>query len=193
LLKRDELVEMKKFVGLAFLLCVLLPACHSIQREGTKDSNPASQVRPLKRITQDGEGLAAASKPTNVVQGQIIYVPAYSHIYEGKGDQYLLSVTLSIRNTSLTTPILIRSIRYHDSVGKLVKEYAKGYSRLAPLASTEFFIPDQDTSGGAGANFIVEWVAEQTVTEPIVETVMISTSFQQGISFTAAGRVKPSN
>jgi len=62
--------------------------------------------------------------------------------------------------------------------------------RLAPLATTEFFVPEQDSSGGSGANFIVEWVAEKKqVNTPIIEAVMISTSGQQGISFVRSGQV----
>lgn len=51
------------------------------------------------------------------------------------------------------------------------------------------FIAANDTSGGAGANFIVEWVAEKTVYEPVVEAVMINTSSSQGISFVSPARV----
>jgi hypothetical protein len=124
-------------------------------------------------------------------KGQIVFVPAYSHIYFGdRQDQFALTVTLSIRNTSLTEAIRLRSVRYYNSDGKLVKEQTAGNLKLAPLATAEFFIPQQDTSGGSGANFIVEWVAAQTTaTAPIIEAVMISTSFQQGVSFTSSGWV----
>jgi len=51
------------------------------------------------------------------------------------------------------------------------------------MATAEFFVKEQDTSGGSGANFIVKWTAQQGVTKPVVEAVMISTAFHQGISF----------
>lgn len=42
------------------------------------------------------------------------------------------------------------------------------------MASTDFVVAEDDTSDGAGANFIVEWGASVEVTEPVVEAVMIS-------------------
>ena len=53
----------------------------------------------------------------------------------------------------------------------------------------EFFVKESDTSGGVSASFLVEWVAEQAVTAPVVESVMIGTASTQGISFTCPGRV----
>jgi hypothetical protein len=46
-----------------------------------------------------------------------------------------------------------------------------------------------DTKGGSGANFIVEWIAQTEISEPLVEAVMIGTDSQQGISFVGQGRV----
>ena len=46
-----------------------------------------------------------------------------------------------------------------------------------------------DSAGGSGANFIVEWVGEKQVSEPIVEAVMLSAESAQGISFISGGRV----
>jgi hypothetical protein len=34
---------------------------------------------------------------------------------------------------------------------------------LGSLASTDFVVERTDTSGGLGANFIVEWIAEKEV------------------------------
>ncbi|MDA0834293.1 MAG: DUF3124 domain-containing protein [Planctomycetota bacterium] len=123
------------------------------------------------------------------VQGQTVYVPAYSHVYHENGRPHLLTVTLSVRNTSLDRDIVISSVRYFDTKGKEVKSHLKKPMRLGPLSTTEFLIGRSDTSGGSGANFIVEWIANQPVTEPIIETVMIDTSGQQGISFARSGTV----
>ncbi|MBM9531452.1 DUF3124 domain-containing protein [Desulfoprunum benzoelyticum] len=46
-------------------------------------------------------------------------------------------------------------------------------------------IPQDDSSGGSGANFIVKWQAAAPANPPIVETVMIGTQSQFGISFTS--------
>ena len=57
------------------------------------------------------------------------------------------------------------------------------------MESLRYVIPESDKSGGSGANFIVEWKSDKYVNPPIVESVMIGTQTQQGISFTSRGRV----
>lgn len=132
----------------------------------------------------------APDKKLNVVTGQTIYVPAYSHIYTGnKAASFNLSVTLSIRNTDSKHSMVITSVRYFDSNGKVVWDQASQRLELGPLGSMEYFIKEKDTSGGVGANFIVNWVAEQNISQPIVETVMIGTQNTQGVSFISPGRV----
>ena len=122
--------------------------------------------------------------------GQTIYVPIYSHIYyENQKEVLYLSATLSIRNTDLSNPIIITSVRYYNTEGKLIKQYLERSVELGSLASTDFVVERTDTSGGLGANFIVEWVAEKEVSEPVVEAVMISAVSNQGISFVSTGRV----
>lgn len=132
-----------------------------------------------------------ALNPAKVVAGQTVYVPVYSHIYHDNNQEQVmnLSATLSIRNTDLANSIIITSVRYDDTDGQLVRQDIESPVELKPLASTNFFIASDDTSGGSGANFIVEWVAEETVYEPVIEAVMISTSFQQGLSFVSPGKV----
>ena len=55
------------------------------------------------------------------------------------------------------------------------------------MASAEFFVKESDTRGGVSASFLVEWVAEQSVSDPLVETVMIGTASTQGVSFAYRG------
>lgn len=121
---------------------------------------------------------------------QRVYVPAYSHIFTADDARpYNLAVTLSIRNTQDARPIVVTSVRYYDQDGRLVRHYVKRPLRLAPLASVDFFVKESDTSGGSSASFLVEWSAEQHVTEPVIEAVMIGTAGTQGISFVCPGRV----
>ncbi|MBE9171329.1 DUF3124 domain-containing protein [Pleurocapsales cyanobacterium LEGE 06147] len=137
----------------------------------------------LKVVTEDLEKI-------DIAVNQTIYVPIYSHIYYDGGRRILnLAATLSIRNTDLTEPIIITSVRYYDSGGKLVKQYLEQPIQLDALVSGEFFVARTDTSGGIGANFIVEWIAEREVSEPIVEAVMVGTELGQGISFISPGKV----
>ncbi|MBU0729871.1 MAG: DUF3124 domain-containing protein [Proteobacteria bacterium] len=122
--------------------------------------------------------------------GQSIYVPAYSHIYSGDRERpFFLTVTLSIRNIDPRHQINITIIDYYETQGRVLKKYIDKPAILKPLGSLRYVIPQSDKTGGSGANFIVEWEAEQLVNPPIVETVMIGTQSQQGISFTSRGRV----
>lgn len=185
------MVQRWKIAIVSLLFILLLTGCNTATSSSSfATSSPSSGVAPLVRIAQD-QGASITSNNIAVSRGQVVYVPAYSHIYHGdRQEEFLLAITLSVRNTSLTDAIVIRSVRYYDSGGKLVKQFTEGNLQLSPLATTGFFIPAEDPSGGSGANFIVEWVTDKkSMTEPIIEAVMISTRLQQGLSFTASGRV----
>lgn len=120
-------------------------------------------------------------------QGQTVYVPAYSHIYHQDGRPHPLTVTLSIRNTNRLSEIVVDSVVYHDSNGKKLRSYLDTPLRLKPLATTAFLVERKDMSGGVGASFIVKWSSGNSTTPPVIETVMIDTSGQQGLSFARAG------
>ncbi|MEE4314168.1 MAG: DUF3124 domain-containing protein [Desulfofustis sp.] len=136
-----------------------------------------------------GPLLAAGADPTSKTTGQTVYVPAYSHIYHGNKDApLLLSVTLSIRNVDQDNPITVSVVDYHETQGELLKQFIDTPLVLGPLGSERFIIPQNDRSGGSGANFIVVWQAESPVNPPIIETVMIGTQSQLGISFTSRGQ-----
>lgn len=122
--------------------------------------------------------------------GQTVYVPIYSHIYSGlKGNPFSLAATLSIRNTDLKHSITLVSIKFYDSDGKLVKEYLDKPSELKAMASTRYILPEGDTTGGSGANFLVKWKSQTKVNPPLIEGVMIGTRSGQGISFVSRGQV----
>jgi hypothetical protein len=127
---------------------------------------------------------------SRVVAGQTIYVPAYSSVFAtDQAHRFNLAVTLSIRNTDRTHPIVVTSASYHDEDGQVVRDYLTKPLRIAPMASAEFFVKESDTRGGVSASFLVEWVAEQSVSAPLVESVMVGTTGNQGVSFTCPGRV----
>lgn len=124
------------------------------------------------------------------VNGQVLYVPVYSHIFQRTRDhEFALTATLSIRNVSTTESITIRTVDYFNSEGELLRSYLEGPRTLGPLSSTYVVIAEEDRSGGVGANFIVRWNGGQPVTPPLVETIMISTVNTQGLSFTSRARV----
>jgi hypothetical protein len=133
---------------------------------------------------------ANADDTFGLTRGQVVYVPAYSHIYAGNNERpFLLAVTLSIRNIDPNRRITIVVVTYHASQGRQIKQYLDAPVTLNPLESLRFVVPEKDKSGGSGANFIVEWISEQPVNPPIIESINIGTQSGQGISFTSRGRV----
>jgi len=133
--------------------------------------------------------LLLATEPLPLTKGQTIYIPAYSHIYHGNRETpLLLSVTLSIRNIDLSRSFTVTEVNYHETEGPLVKKYLKEPITLGPLGSKRFIVAQKDETGGSGANFIVKWHSEQPINPPIIESVMIGTQSQLGISFTSRGQ-----
>ena len=133
--------------------------------------------------------LANAASEMVISKGQTVYVPVYSHIYSGDREHpFDLTATLSIRNTDPKQTITILTVDYYDSKGKLLKKYMEGPVNLNPLATTRYIIKESDKSGGSGANFMVKWKSDIKVNAPIIESIMIGTKTQQGISFISRGR-----
>lgn len=117
-----------------------------------------------------------------------VYVPIYSDIYsETKDVRFKLTATLSIRNTSLQDSIYIEDIDYYDSQGNKVRAYIDKNLLLGPMQSIEYVVEEDDTVGGTGANFLINWGANKQGLKPIFQGVMISTHGQQGVSFTTEG------
>lgn len=134
---------------------------------------------------------------SNEIEGQIpltythidsIYVPIYSDIYSrSKDSRFLLTATLSIRNTSYTDTLLISTIDYFDTQGELVRNYLDKTIFLKPMASIDYVIDEDDDTGGIGANFIVVLHNQSERVRPVIQAIMISTNGQQGIAFTTEG------
>lgn len=122
-------------------------------------------------------------------KGQTIYVPAYSHIYSGDREKpFLLTVTISIRNTDMEQSIKITTVDYYQTQGNLLTKFMETPVTLKPLESIRYIIPEKDNAGGSGANFIVRWKSDKLANLPIVESIMIGTQSQQGVSFTSRGQ-----
>ncbi len=181
-----------KYIGIAgvLVLSLLIVAVIFLDRSHNSFEESARYVPPPESV-DSGESAPESPEdhPVHPVQGQTVYVPAYSHIYHKDGEPILLTITLSVRNTSQSQPVFVKSVRYFDTDGKEIKSYLKKTLRLAPLAATQFLVEQKDTSGGSGANFLVEWVSDTAVTNPVIEAVMIDTTRQQGISFARSGVV----
>ena len=199
---KDILRKIRSSLCLAIAI-LLVTGCQSLNRQNTTNGQNTAQT-PSAPITEScpqyspalNEGVTLVDpetlNPSQIVRKQKIYIPFYSQLYEpeGLGRRLDLRGTLSISNTSETDKIRITRVHYFNSDGTLVKKCLEGkHSVLSPLATTEFGITRQDETGGSGANFIVEWVSEKPVSDPVVEAIMITFSGTHSYSFTSSGRV----
>jgi hypothetical protein len=132
---------------------------------------------------------SASTQTGSIIQKETVYVPAYSSIFHGKLKwEFNLSITLSIHNIDMKNKIIIDSIDYYNTSGKLIHRYTDNKKIiLNPLETYNLGIKETDDRGGIGANFIIKWYAHSKVKKPIIETIMIGTRGQQGISFTSRG------
>lgn len=121
-------------------------------------------------------------------QAMTVYVPVYSEIFVAGGGKLKLAITLSIRNTNFNYPLVVNSVNYYDTAGKLIENHLETPYLLEPMASTHFFVSQADVRGGTGANFIVQWAANKLANEPVIQAVMAGSSGTQGMSFTSSGR-----
>lgn len=118
------------------------------------------------------------------------YLPVYSDIYFDDGTKrFPITATVSLRNTSLTDSAFVLSARYYDSYGKMLHTYIDSVLLLSPLESVELVVEEGEKAGGAGANFIIEWAATKYTNQMLIQSVMISTYGQQGVSFLSEAKV----
>ena len=174
---------LRRLWAFATVLPVLwLDACTLTGADPEPESVTAVAEAPVRIPVAGADSIA-------VPYNRTVYVPAYSHIYDrSTGRTIDLTTTLSIRNTDPDRPITLTWVRYYDNDGALVRSYVGNSVTLAPMASTAYVVEEGDRRGGVGANFLLEWTAAGPVTEPLIETVMISTAGGQGISFTSRGQ-----
>ena len=123
-------------------------------------------------------GLAAAQEVPPLTTGQTLYLAIYSHLYHGdvhprtgKPSETLVSTHVSIRNTDPNFPMKVSSARYYNTEGKLLREFMPKPQVIAPLGTYELYVPRSDSSGGSGANFIIDWSADKAINPPIIEAL----------------------
>ncbi|MBA4078224.1 MAG: hypothetical protein C0508_24570, partial [Cyanobacteria bacterium PR.023] len=70
------------------------------------------------------------------IQEASIYVPIYSAIYyEDRRRTLELAATLSVRNTDMKNSIILRSVDYYSTEGKLVRKYLSAPVELGPMST----------------------------------------------------------
>ena len=135
---------------------------------------------------------ARSDKPLHLSTGQVVYVPAYTHVYyTDTGKAFPLTTTLIIHNTDPREKIEVTSVRFHDAEGVLIRNYAEKPFSLAPFAACDILVKDMGRIKGKGSGtcFVVTWQAEKLVSLPIIECIIIGATSQQGISFRTQGQV----
>jgi hypothetical protein len=168
--------------AIACCAVALLTAGCSDPSMSRKSEEPDSWQKHLKPTTID------KSKP--MAMDEEVYIPIYSHIYVENEDRTVnLAATFSFRNVDPEHSLIIKSVRYYSTDGTLLKEYLKNPVLLNPLATADFIIEREDSSGGSGANFLIDWVSPTKMLEPLAEAVMVATGAPQSMAFTSRGIV----
>lgn len=177
-------MKTKRFLFLytiALLVILLIPSCKS--RKGNSNA-----IQSIKAFNPNDYRIGVSSS-VKLIHGQVLYLPIYSTIPYHQGKEFTdLSAFLVVHNTDFYNSIKITKVQYIDNDGKLVKDYNANEILLSPLSAKNFFVPSSDKSG-TGANFILEWVSDSLVTEPLVESVIVGLTSGQGISFISSGKV----
>lgn len=172
---------MNNIIRIFFILLIAASfiSCENRQTQ-TETKPPSTPFNPetLKIPDQGGRKL----------RGQVLYMPVYSNIPFQKKEKYDLSAFLAIHNTDLYSDIKLTMVNFFNTEGKLVKVYIDQEQHIKPLATAIFEVSKADHSG-TGANFLVEWVAEQPVNAPLVESVMKDLKGNLGLSFLSTGRI----
>ncbi|MBQ0769402.1 MAG: DUF3124 domain-containing protein [Bizionia sp.] len=125
---------------------------------------------------------------TNALISGKTYLSVYSEIYgltEHRTQN--LTATVSIRNINPNDTIYINKAEYFNTNGDPIRTYFNKTVFIKPLETIEIIIDERDKEGGSGANFVFDWSVSKGIHDPFFEAVMISTSSQQGISFTTQG------
>ncbi|PWI31298.1 hypothetical protein DI383_01095 [Flavobacteriaceae bacterium LYZ1037] len=164
-----------KYILLLLLTCLLTVSCQENNR--TEDINPINWKNRSVNLP----------KNDSLAQGKS-YLSVYSEIYSITEHRTIaLTVTVSLRNVSVTEPVYLLEASYYNTKGDLIRTYFENPILLKPLETIEIVIDEKDSHGGSGANFVFDWALKPNSHEPVFDAVMISTSGQQGISFTTQG------
>lgn len=160
---------------------IILVAFFIFSCENEKEFSSINPVNWSKRVVnhQLSDSLVAGST----------YLSVYSQIYsQSEHRTHDLTATVSLRNTNKIDTIFIEKAEYFDTKGMLIRSYFNKAIYIVPMETVEIIIDENDKIGGSGANFLFEWKTNPTSHEPLFEAVMISTSGQQGLSFSTQGK-----
>ncbi len=166
---------MKKLFALLFII-ILIQAC--------EDPMEVSSINPV-----NWERRTVNTALTDSMMVGETYLSVYSSIYSFTEHRtHELTATVSMRNTNRADTIYIDKAEYFNTKGEPIRSYFEKTIFIRPMETVEIVIDEIDKEGGTGANFLFEWRVPINSHEPLFEGVMISTSGQQGLSFTTQGK-----
>ena len=170
---------MRNYLSLLLLILTLISCKHEVQM--INKNVPADF--DLTSISPDFE-------PVKELKGQILYLPVYSNVpYQFDTLLFDMSAFVAIHNTDLYNPIQLKKVLYFNQDGKQVDDFLGGNMvEIAPLATKDYYIPYEDKSG-TGANFLIEWVSDSLVCEPLIESVTISLKPNNTTAILSRGKV----
>lgn len=167
---------MKAYLVFLFTLVVMLLSCSKVE----KQQEFKKEQWNLRKAT--------TYLDTAFVKGKT-YLSVYSEIYSGTEHiTHHLTATASIRNVSTKDTLYVTHASYYDTHGNKIRDYLDTPIFVRPMETVFIVIEEKDNEGGTGGNFLFTWEAKQEFPEPIFESVMISTSGQQGLSFSVQGK-----
>lgn len=163
-----------KHVFLIAIISLSLFSCK--EKQEISSINPVNWEKRFAKITEN----TSISGTTHLS----VYSQVYSYTEHKK---HGLTVTVSLRNTDRQDTVFIKKADFYNTHGTLIRSYFKHAIYLAPMETVEIVIDETDQEGGTGGNFMFDWATKPTSNEPLFEAVMISTSGQQGLSFSTIG------
>ncbi len=166
------------FIGVLFVL-----SCSKPKTESGEHQMSGNQFNPSVLKIQD-------NSYSKRVKGQVLYLPVYSSVPQHIENKELdLSAFVAVHNTDFINKIRITNVHFFNTDGLVVTNFLKGQEIvLNPLCTKTFKIPYEDKSS-IGANFIIEWISDSLVCEPLLESIMINTKGNENISFLSQGRI----
>jgi len=111
--------QCRVFAALSLVLFVVI-SCTSQEKEQQPDTQ-----RAMNKQQSLSTSISSLSRfqTLNIVTGQTLFIPAYKEFFIGRVRVVNLQTTVSIFNTDTDAAIIIKSARYYDTDGQLVKEY----------------------------------------------------------------------
>ena len=153
------------------------------------------QAQTHLAVEETSYGTPTAHEPllpqigTELVSGQLVFVPAYSSIrISAKGDD-LSASHVSIRNTSLTESLKLRFVDLYGDNGALLRNYIQEETEIPPLGSKLYVVRQAEKLGGGGSNYLVEWISNEPITPPFIESVTYRYAGTKAMAFSSPAMV----